>query len=74
MDPPVLRAAAGQAAIEAAVWVRSVTRGRSGSIWSMIWRVERKPTEWSDRVKDGSVLVDATAYMAIFFQSTEMST
>jgi hypothetical protein len=56
---------AGQDAEAAVVCVRSVTRRAPWSIWSRIWRVDGKPIECREMLKNDTVSKDASFYMAI---------
>src|SRR4051794_11915585 len=49
----------------AVVCVRSVTRWAPWSIWSRIWRVDGKPIECREMLKNNTVSRDASSHMAI---------
>ena len=52
-------------AVATVVCARSVTRRVSWSIWSRIWRVDGKPIECREVLKNNTVSKDASSYMAI---------
>src|SRR3954453_7956351 len=56
---------AGQDAVGTVVCARSVTRRVSWSIWSRIWRVDGKPIESREGLKNDTVSKGASSYMAI---------
>src|SRR4051812_4130596 len=56
---------AGQDAVATVVCARSVTRRVSWSIWSRIWRVDGKPIECREMLKNNTVSRDASSHIVI---------